>query len=110
MGNEVLQDLYRARAPEDTHGYAIPSDHWGEEFPGIFEILAKMEFAGKNRKLGRLTIKVEPGGATIGLFDDHSGQMTFYTDVTVTEALRGLERAITGGTADWRKSRPFKRA
>ena len=110
MANEVLQDLYRAKTPGETKGYAIPPDHWGAEYPAIFEILAKMEFAGKGRKLGRLTLKVEPGCATVGLFDDHSAQMTFYTDVTITEALSGLDRAITGGTADWRKMRPFKRS
>ena len=110
MGNEVLQDLYRQTAQASPDGTAVPPDHWGGEYPSIFEVLARMEYKGKKRKLGRLSVKCDAGSATLTLYDQETNKVCFYTDVTITEALRGLERALLEGKADWRVSKGFRRS
>ena len=101
-------DKIKASQQEPVRGdFLLADDPWAEEYPGLFEMLARGKYQGKPRKVGRLILYAEPSRATLVLCDVDSGQVAFYAANTFAEALTGLESALQGGSCDWR---PDKRA
>lgn len=86
-------------------GLLIADDPFGDDYPGIFEMLVRVAYKGKPRQSGRLVLYAEPNRATLCLVDVDAGMVTFYTSDTFGEALAGLERALQAGSCDWRKDK-----
>lgn len=98
----ILDKQKQRSKPEATGDFLIADDSFAEEYPGLFEMIARCKYQGKSRKTGRLIMFAEPDRATICLCDQDSSQVAFYAAETFGEALAGLERALQAGTADWR--------
>lgn len=97
-----------SRGPEAE--FAFDDEEFSQRWPGIFEILARQYYQGKERAVGRLILYSEPEKATLVLCDRETGQVAFYAASTFVAALEGLEKALQNGGADWRKDkRSWKR-
>lgn len=83
----------------------LDDSEFGEEFPGLFEFLARRRYKGQDRLTGRLVIYTEPEKACICLCDKHTSQVCFYTSDSVNGALEGLEKQLQAGRCDWRRDR-----
>lgn len=103
MTHDVLSYLSQGCTASGPDGYAAIPDKWGDLYPTIWEVLARSEYEGAPRKLGRISIWVEAGRATVCLTDRHSAQVCFFADLSITMALEGLEAALASGRADWRR-------
>lgn len=93
---------------DDSRGdgeYGVQEDTFQDEYPGIFEMIARIQYLGKARKPARLLIFLDDDKASLCLTDKATGKMCFYKSNTFAEALCGLERALQAGTVDWRKDR-----
>lgn len=90
--------------------FLIGEDSFGEEYPGVFEMLARRTYEGHSRRPGRLIMYAEADRATLVLCDVDAGKVTFYASSTFGEALEGLERALQAGTCDWRKDKRHRSA
>lgn len=99
--DKVPQKEVRADAAE----FACDDDGFGDQYPGIFEILARQRYQGNPRKTGKLLFFVDYGKASLCITDVCTGQVAFYKAGSFGEALEGLERALQGGTVDWRPDR-----
>ncbi len=82
--------------------FLVLDDPFGEQYPGVFEMLARVKHQGKDRLAGRLIFYAEMNRATLVLVDAESKEVTFYSAETFAEALEGLEKALQAGTCDWR--------
>lgn len=90
--------------------FLVCDDPFGEEYPGIFEVLCRVKYLGKDRRAGRLILYAELGRATLVLCDVDAGEVTFFAAETFGEALEGLERALQQGSCDWRQDKKSKYA
>lgn len=101
----VLGKIKQDRAKVAKTDFIVLEDGFAETYPGIFEMLARAEYQGKSRKVGRLILYAEPTRATLVLCDVDAGNVTFYAAETFDEALTGLEGALQAGSCDWRKDK-----
>ena len=101
----VLDKIRKTEQEVNTSGYLVQECSWSEQYPGIYEMIARRTHQGKHRKVGRLILYAEPNRATLVLCDVDSGLVTFYAKETFVEAFAGLERALQDGTCDWRKDK-----
>lgn len=99
--DKILVDSKQSGAAE----FACEPDGFGDDFPGLFEIIARQRWKGNPRKTGKLLLFTDYGKATLLLTDAHEGQCAFYKKDGFAEALEGLERALQEGIAPWRKDR-----
>lgn len=87
---------------DDTAEFAIGECGFGEEYPGIWEFVARQVYKGNPRATGKVVLFVDGGKATLCLIDRGTGQVSFYTAESVAECLVGAEKALQAGTLDWR--------
>ena len=101
----IIDKIKKNRQEVVRDGLLIGDDSFGEDHPGIFEMLVRVAYQGKPRQPGRLVMYAEPNRATLCLVDVDAGMVTFYTAETFGDALEGLERALQAGSCDWRKDK-----
>lgn len=101
----ILDNVGAPGGPGPESEYINEDEAFQEEFPGIFEFLARVRYHGNDRLPGRLIVYYEPGKASLCLSDKQSGSVAFHAGEGVQEALEGLERRLQGGTVDWRKDK-----
>ena len=101
----VLDKMDTGGSGGPTGDLGCGSDGFGDDYPGIFEILATSRRKGKVRETGRLSLSVDCGKACLCLTSKEAGVCAFYRAEGFSEALEGLERQLQAGTADWRKDR-----
>lgn len=101
----ILDRQKISRKPIADGEFLLEEDEWAQEYPGLFEMLTRVRYQGKDREPGRLIIFAGPGKATLVLCDKQTSQVAFYTGDGIAEALSGLERALGAGSVDWRKDR-----
>lgn len=82
--------------------FAVDECGFSEEYPGVWEFITRQVFQGSPRATGKVVFFVEGGKATLCLIDRATGQVAFFTAGTVSDALVGTEKALQGGTLDWR--------
>lgn len=103
----VLDNIERSQKEPVRGDFLLADDPFADDYPGLFEFLARGKYKGKARKPGRLIMYAEPSRATLVVCDADSGQVAFYTSDTFAEALAGVEKALQAGSLDWR---PDKKA
>ena len=101
----ILDKITRTRNEVKDTGILIGEDTFQDDYPGIFEMLTRVSYAGKARRPGRLIMYAEQNRATLVLCDVDAGNVTFYASESFGEALAGLEGALQGGSCDWRKDK-----
>ncbi len=101
----IIGKLKQSRQEVETSDSLLVDDGFGEEYPGIFEMLTRVKYQGEPRKPGRLIMYAEPNRATLVLCDVEAGMVTFYAKEGFSDALAGLERALQDGSADWRRDK-----
>jgi hypothetical protein len=101
----IIDKIKKGRQEVARDGLLIGDDSFGEQYPGIFEMLVRVAYQGKPRQPGRLVLYAEPNRATCCLVDVDAGMVTFYTSETFGDALLGMEKALQAGSCDWRKDK-----
>lgn len=101
----VIGKIKQSRDKVGKTDFIVQEDSFASDYPGIFEMLARRAYQGKDRKPGRLILYAETDRATMVLCDVDSGNVTFYAAETFSEALEGLEKALQAGSCDWRKDK-----
>jgi hypothetical protein len=101
----VLDSMSKGRQEVKDTGILIGEDSFGDDYPGIFELLTRVSYQGKARKAGRLILYAEQNRATLVLCDVEDGNVTFYASESFGEALEGLEKALQAGSCDWRRDK-----
>lgn len=105
MENSPLSFLAAGVTSCGDGDFAVPPDKWGERYPAIFEVLARVKWEGKDRISATLMVYVDVGRVTLRVCDRQTHQVAFYSDVTVDAAFDGLDAALASGRADWRPDR-----
>ena len=98
----ILDKMPSNGKPRGDMEFLVDEDHFAQEFPGIWEILARCRWKGNPRQTGTLMLFCEPGRPTVCLLDRARGEKCFYASSGFMEALEGLERALQEGKGDWR--------
>lgn len=98
----VLDKVPKKSVAQSTAEFAVEDDGFGEQYPGLFEILSRQRYEGKIRKTGKLLLFTDCGKASLCITDKQEGLVAFYKSGGFLEALEGLERALQAGTVDWR--------
>ena len=76
-----------------------------ESLPVLTAYLVDHEYAdGSARQVATLLVFTEDGSWKVCLNDRSQGRSAWCSGPSVREALMSLERALTDGTASWRKS------
>ena len=101
----VIGKIKTSTQKVDKSDFIVSECDFSETYPGIFEMLTRRAYQGKDRKVGRLILYAETNRATLVLCDVDAGMVTFYASETFSEALAGLEGALQGGSCDWRKDK-----
>lgn len=82
--------------------FALDECGFKEEYPGLWEFLARQVYQGSPRATGKVVIFAEGGKATLCLIDRNTGQVAFYTGESLAEGLVGAEEGLQAGSLDWR--------
>lgn len=98
----VIATIGSGFKPDPSGEYSVEPCPFAEEYPGLFEVIARHRFEGKDRQVGRLIIYTEPGKGCVCLCDKDSGQVAFHVADSVADALAGVERRLQEGALDWR--------
>lgn len=104
----IVSDIVGSCKPDDQREFSAPDGVLQEQYPGIYEFLARIKFEGHDRKPGKMIVYYDAGKAAVCLSDAHTGQVAFHLDVGVNEAMEGVERRLQAGSMDWRKSRKYQ--
>lgn len=98
-----ILDKVGAAAPiDENREYLLEDSHFSDEFPGIYEFLARVRINGKNRKPGKLILYYEPEKAQLCLSDQHTKSVAWHAAKGLQEALEGVEKRLQAGSVDWR--------
>lgn len=87
---------------DESAEFALEECGFGEEYPGIWEFVARQSYQGNPRATGKVVIFAEGGKATLCLIDRNTGQVAFFTAEKLSEAVLGCEKALQEGSLDWR--------
>lgn len=98
----ILDNVGAPATPQPDQEYLIEDGDFQQQYPGIFEFLARVKYNGRDRKPGRLILYYEPEKAFLCLSDKESGSVAFHAADGLNEALEGLEVRLQAGGVDWR--------
>lgn len=87
---------------DESAEFALDECGFFEEYPGIWEFIARQSYQGSPRATGKVVVFAEGGKATFCLIDRNTGQVAFYTAESLADALVGCEKALQAGSLDWR--------
>jgi hypothetical protein len=93
---------------DESSEFALDECGFTEEYPGIWEFIARQIYQGAARATGKLVFFSEGGKATLCLIDRCTAQVAFFTAETLAEALVGAEKALQEGKLDWRNDKKAK--
>lgn len=76
-----------------------------EDMPGLAEYLMRDSYDdGSDRQTSTMIVFIEDGWWKVCLSDRDEGTTLWATGETLDDCLIGLDAAIVGGTAEWRRS------
>lgn len=93
---------------DESAEFAIEECGFTEEYPGLWEFIARQLYQGTPRATGKLVVFSEGGKATLCLIDRCTAQVAFFTSETLGDALTGAEKALQDGSLDWRLDKKAK--
>jgi hypothetical protein len=101
----VLDNIQDGGSSVKESEFTLESDPFGDDYPGIFEVLCRQKYAGEARQTGRLIIYSEPGKGCCCLCDKQQRIVAFHIADGLTAALEGLEKRLQEGSLDWRRDK-----
>lgn len=87
---------------DESAEFSVEECGFTEEFPGMWEFVARQSYQGSPRATGKIVIFTDGGKATLCLIDRNTAQVAFFTAERLSEALVGCEKGLQAGTLDWR--------
>jgi hypothetical protein len=93
---------------DESAEFALDECGFGEEYPGLWEFVARQRYQGNARATGKLVFFAEGGKATLCLIDRCTAQVAFFTAETLSDVLVGAEKALQVGSLDWRADKKAK--
>lgn len=93
---------------DESVEFAVEECSFTQDYPGLWEFVARQRYKGEWRATGKLVFFVESGKATMCLIDRCTGQVAFFTSETLDDVLVGSEKALQAGTLDWRLDKKAK--
>lgn len=93
---------------DESAEFALPECAFTEDYPGLWEFVARQVYQGSPRDTGKLVFFSDGGKATLCLIDRCTGQVAFFTAESLDEVLVGAEKALQAGSLDWRTDKKAK--
>jgi hypothetical protein len=87
---------------DDAAEFALDECGFRDEYPGLWEFVARQAYQGSPRATGKIVIFTEGGKATFCLIDRNTAQVAFFTAESLADALVGCEKGLQAGSLDWR--------
>lgn len=100
----ILDSVGVPGKPPEGVEFEATDDEFSQEYPGIYEFLARIVVKGEPRKPGALILKYQTGKVNLCLSDAHTGSVAFHVGETMTKALQGAETRLQAGSMDWRET------
>lgn len=104
----ILDKIAVSASPSDDQQYITEDVGFSDQYPGIYEFLARIKHQGKDRKPGRLILYYDQGKASLCLSDADTKQVAFHIDSGILEALEAAEGRLQSGKLDWRRSKRWQ--
>lgn len=104
----VIPDVLPEGNPPEDQEYIAPDEGLQTEFPGLYELLARILVKGVKRTPAKLIVYYEEGRCALCLSDKHTGLVAFHLADSLQEAMEGVERRLQAGKVDWRKSKKYQ--
>jgi hypothetical protein len=104
--SSVFENLPEVSGNGSSREFAFRSDGFGDEFPGINELLSRERLQGKPVRTCTLQIFAQDGRAVVCLSDRHRARKAFKSGESVSEALSSFEAALWDKTVEWRSDKP----
>ena len=101
----ILDKVPERDKTDEAGEFCLDECSFKEDYPGLWEFLARQRYRGDARQTGKLVLCTDSGKATVCLIDRQTGQVAFFTAAALDETLLGAEKALQGGTLDWRKDK-----
>lgn len=99
----ILDDVGVGVKRSEGQEFETEDSQFFDEFPGIYEWLARINLRGAEREPASLTIKYLCGGVSLCVSAPAEGVVGWHQAKTIQEALEGLERRLQDGKMDWRE-------
>lgn len=99
----TLDDADRSVKRVEGQEFECEDEVFAQNFPGIYEWLARVMYKGKPRETASLTIKYRSGGVSLCLSAPQEKLVGWHQDKTIDEALEGLEKRLQARAMDWRE-------
>lgn len=83
--------------------YEAPDEEFQNEYPALYEWMARVVLKGEMRAVATLTIKFRDGGVNLCLSAPSEGVVGWHQAETVDMALRGIQNRLEASKMDWRE-------
>jgi hypothetical protein len=97
--------MKRPEIPQDRPGDVgvFPDEKWAKSLPTICAYLLDDSWEdGTSREVSTLGIKVEDGRILLSINDRALSRSLYVSGDGVEQALKSLEKSLSGGGSDWR--------
>lgn len=104
--SSVFENLQEVSGNGQHAEFAFEPGDFGDQYPGIWELLSRQVFKGKPCKTCTVQIFAQDSLATICVQDRHRLRKGFKSAEGVTEAFQVLEIALWKEDVQWRSDKP----
>lgn len=104
----ILPDVLPSDEPPEDQEYLAQDEGLQTEFPGIYELLARVLVKGVKRTPSKLIVYFEEGRCCLCVSDKHTGLVAFHNGDSLQDSMEGLERRLQSSKLDWRKSKRYQ--
>lgn len=98
----IISDAVKGVKRAEGQEYETEDPDFSNEFPSIYEWLARVVLEGKPREGASLTLKFRDAGVSLCLSGATEKVVGWHQGKTVQEALEGLEQRLAASKMDWR--------
>lgn len=103
--SSVFENLQEVTGNGHSREFAFAPDGFGDEFPGLNELLSRQLLQGKPVRTCTLQIFAQDCRACCCVQDRHRARKGFKSGESVTEALTAFEKALWSQTVEWRSDK-----
>jgi len=104
--SSVFEKLQEVSGNGSSAEFAFGSGGFGDEYPGLNELVSRQLLQGKPVKTCTLQIFAQDGRAVVCVQDRHRSRKGFKSGESVSEALTAFEKALWAETVEWRSDKP----